>query len=108
MWDGRRWGHSKQVKDMIEEEVVYRPSEVARVLRVSAVTISRAILSGQLRALRVGGQWRILGSDLMAFVNDGTAHALGKTASGPAGSPYTFPGTRDQSLAPSFKRLRKG
>jgi excisionase family DNA binding protein len=64
------------VKEMIEEEAIYRPSEVARVLRVSAVTISRAILSGQLRAFRVGGQWRILGSDVVHYLNSATTRAL--------------------------------
>ncbi len=63
---------------MFEESQVYRPSEVAHVLRVSAVTVSRAIRDGKLRAFRVGGQWRILGSDLMSYLNNETRSAMNK------------------------------
>ena len=66
------------MNSMIDETQVYRPSEVAHVLRVSAVTVSRAIRDGKLRAFRVGGQWRILGSDLMSYLNSGTNSAMNK------------------------------
>ena len=55
---------------------VYTASEVAKALRVSSVTVSRAIRCGKLKALRVGGQWRIVGADVLDFVADGTNSAL--------------------------------
>jgi len=66
------------MNSMIDETQVYRPSEVAQVLRVSAVTVSRAIREGKLRAFRVGGQWRILGADLMSYLNSETKSAMNK------------------------------
>ena len=66
------------MNSMIDETQVYRPSEVAQVLRVSAVTVSRAIREGKLRAFRVGGQWRILGADLMSYLNNETKSAMNK------------------------------
>ena len=66
------------MNSMIDESQVYRPSEVAQVLRVSAVTVSRAIREGKLRAFRVGGQWRILGADLMSYLNNETKSAMNK------------------------------
>ena len=61
-----------------KEDRVYTPREVAAILRVSSVTVSRAIRDGKLRGLRVGGQWRILGSDLQAYLETETCLALGK------------------------------
>jgi excisionase family DNA binding protein len=63
---------------MIDESQVYRPSEVAKVMRVSALTITRTISGGKLRAFRVGGQWRILGSDLMSYLNRERESAMNK------------------------------
>ena len=55
---------------------LYSPSEVARSLRVSAATISRAIHGGKLRAYRVGNQWRIAGRDVLDYVTAQTEEAL--------------------------------
>jgi excisionase family DNA binding protein len=67
---------------LIVRERVYRPSEVAKALRISSVTVSRAIRCGKLKAFRVGGQWRIVGSDILAFVDDGTNTALQREDAG--------------------------
>jgi excisionase family DNA binding protein len=64
------------VNQWIVRERVYRASEVAKALRVSSVTVSRAIRCGKLKGFRVGGQWRIVGADLLAFVTEGTNTAL--------------------------------
>jgi excisionase family DNA binding protein len=56
--------------------MVYRPREVAEALRVSTVTVSRAIRDGKLKAFRVGGQWRILGSEVTNYLNRGTEGAM--------------------------------
>jgi excisionase family DNA binding protein len=70
------------VNQLIVRERVYRPSEVAKALRVSSVTVSRAIRCGKLKAFRVGGQWRIVGSDILTFVDDGTNTALQREDAG--------------------------
>ena len=69
-------GSGHMANDMIKGEQVYTPQEVAQVLKVSAATVSRAIRDGKLKGLRVGGQWRILGSDLVRYLNAETQAAL--------------------------------
>jgi excisionase family DNA binding protein len=61
--------------NIISDEV-YRTSEVARILKVSRVTLSRAIQSGKLKAFRVGGQWRVLGSEVVRYIQTETARSL--------------------------------
>jgi excisionase family DNA binding protein len=68
-------------QSMITGEGIYTPQEVAQVLKVSAATLSRAIRDGKLKALRVGGQWRIVGTELVKYLNSETQAALDKTAS---------------------------
>jgi excisionase family DNA binding protein len=61
-----------------KEDHVYRPAEIAAALRISTVTVSRAIRQGKLKALRVGGQWRVLGSELRRYLDQETSVALDK------------------------------
>jgi len=61
---------------LLSNERIYRPAEVAKALRVSSVTVSRAIRCGKLKAFRVGGQWRIVGADLLTFVATETEAAM--------------------------------
>ncbi len=46
-------------------------AEAARLVRVSPDSIRRWILTGKLRAFRLGehGHWRVLARDLAAYVN---------------------------------------
>jgi len=62
--------------EMISDNKVYTPSEVASCLRVSPVTISRSIREGKLKAFRVGGQWRILGSQVVQYLESQTSRAM--------------------------------
>jgi excisionase family DNA binding protein len=55
---------------LFESERIYTVSEVAAVIRVSPVTVVRMIHNGELKALRVRGQWRILGSDILRYLLD--------------------------------------
>ena len=64
------------MNQLLSNERIYRPAEVARALRVSSVTVSRAIRCGKLKAFRVGGQWRIVGADLLTFVTAETEAAM--------------------------------
>ena len=65
-------------QSMITGEGIYTPQEIAEVLKVSTATLSRAIRDGKLKALRVGGQWRIVGTDLVKYLNVETQAALDK------------------------------
>ena len=63
---------------LVKDDKIYSTSEVAKALRVSSVTITRAIREGKLKAFRAGGQWRILGSDVTRYVEHQTNKAFGK------------------------------
>jgi len=56
----------------IRDDRPLTPKETSRILRVSAVTVMRAIRAGKLDALRVGGQWRIFPSDIVRYVDNET------------------------------------
>jgi excisionase family DNA binding protein len=45
-------------------------SETSRLLNTSDFTIRRLIKTKELRAVRIGGQWRIFEEDLVAYLND--------------------------------------
>ena len=64
------------MKDAIRDDKVYRLAEIADVLRVSQATLLRAIHARRLKAIRVGGQWRVMGSDLARFLSAETEMAL--------------------------------
>jgi excisionase family DNA binding protein len=57
---------------MIDIDRFYTVRETASLLRVSAATIHRLIVTGQLRASRVGRSLRISGSSLHAAINPST------------------------------------
>ena len=54
---------------LFDAERVYSLSEIAGLLRVSRVTLLRAAHRGELKAFRVGNQWRVLGRDVLRYVN---------------------------------------
>ena len=60
------------MNEVIRDDQIYRPAEVAQALRVSTVTLTRAIRSGKLKAFRVGGQWRILGEEVIRYIEHET------------------------------------
>lgn len=47
---------------------VYTIAEAAEVLKVSMQTVQKFIKGKQLKAYRIGHQWRVLDSDLLSFV----------------------------------------
>lgn len=55
---------------MSDELKVYTVKEVAELLRVSQMTISRYIKSGKLKSSKLGRMHRIVESDLKAFLDD--------------------------------------
>lgn len=46
----------------------YDPDEVAALAKVGRATVYRLIHSGELKAVRVGGQWRVHETVLRAFL----------------------------------------
>lgn len=61
---------------LFDEERVYTIGEIAGHLRVSPVTLIRAIHKGRLKALRVGGQWRVPGSEVLRYLHLETKESL--------------------------------
>ena len=53
------------VKHAIISTEVYTPSEVQEILKISKSTFLRLIKDGKLKARKVGGQYRIFGSELL-------------------------------------------
>jgi len=53
----------------INEHGVYTTSETRRILRISESTIKRLLKNGFIRANKVGGQYRILGKELLRILS---------------------------------------
>lgn len=53
----------------IKPDAIYTTSEAERVLRVSNSTLKRLLKRGALRANKVGGQYRILGKELLRILS---------------------------------------
>jgi len=66
---------------LFDENRVYTISEISGPLRVSPVTLTRAIHRGRLRALRVGGQWRIPGREILRYLYLETKASLARRQS---------------------------
>ena len=54
----------------MEELKIYTVKEVADLLKVSKMTVSRYIQSGKLKSSKLGRMHRIIESDLKAFLDD--------------------------------------
>ena len=55
---------------MSDDLKVYTVKEVAEILRVSQMSVSRYIKSGKLKSSKLERMHRIIESDLKAFLND--------------------------------------
>ena len=55
---------------MSDELKVYTVKEVAEILRVSQMSVSRYIKPGKLKSSKLGRMHRIIESDLKAFLDD--------------------------------------
>ena len=51
----------------LNEGVVYTAKEAARILKLSPITIERQIRRGELKAVKLGKEYRLLGRDLLAL-----------------------------------------
>lgn len=62
----------------INENEIYTPEEVTRILKISPSTMSRLIKSGLIRAAKVGKQYRILGKEILRMVSPKLEDKVGK------------------------------
>jgi len=53
----------------IKSEAVYTTAEVQKLLKISNSTIKRLLKKGLIRANKVGGQYRILGKEILYLVS---------------------------------------
>ncbi len=53
----------------INEKEVYTPNETQKVLKISESTFRRLIKRGILRAAKVGGQYRVLGREILRLLD---------------------------------------
>lgn len=53
----------------IKENAVYTTSEVQDILKLSESTVKRLLKKGILRANKVGGQYRILGKEILRIIS---------------------------------------
>jgi len=64
---------------MNEEKRLYKPEEVADILRVKSVTVHGWLRSGKLKGFKVGGKlWRITQEQLQEFLSPDLGKQAGK------------------------------
>ncbi|KAF0135255.1 MAG: hypothetical protein FD145_81 [Candidatus Saganbacteria bacterium] len=54
---------------IVDENEVYTPQEVTTILKISDSTFRRLIRSGFLNAAKIGGQYRVLGKNILILLN---------------------------------------
>lgn len=57
------------MSDEIRENSVYTTGETQKLLKISDSTIKRMLKKGLIRANKVGGQYRILGKEILRLVS---------------------------------------
>lgn len=56
-------------------EEYFTPEEIAKKLKLNPVTVQRWLRDGKLKGAKLGKQWRVKGSDLDAFIEEGERKA---------------------------------
>lgn len=64
---------------IIDEREVYTPQEAISILKISDSTFRRLIRKGILRAAKIGGQYRILGKNILQILNPNLPNKVKKT-----------------------------
>ncbi|HEC94290.1 MAG TPA: DNA-binding protein [Candidatus Kaiserbacteria bacterium] len=57
------------MSEEIKENAIYTTGETQELLKISSSTIKRMLKKGLLRANKVGGQYRILGKEILRLVS---------------------------------------
>ena len=63
----------------IKENAVYTTTEAQTLLKISESTIKRLLKKGILNANKVGGQYRIMGKELLRLISPDLEYRAGKT-----------------------------
>jgi excisionase family DNA binding protein len=66
------------MSDEIKENSVYTTKEARNLLKVSESTIKRMLKNGILRANKVGGQYRIMGKEILRLISPDVEKKAGK------------------------------
>lgn len=53
----------------IKSDAVYTTNEVQKLLKISESTVKRLLKNGILRANKVGGQYRVLGKEILRLIS---------------------------------------
>jgi len=64
--------------DEIKENAVYTPAETQKILKISASTMTRLIKKGLIHAAKIGGQYRILGKEILRPMSPKLEDKVGK------------------------------
>ena len=67
------------MKETIDEKGIYTPQETTDLLKISDSTLRRLIKRGMLRAVKIGGQYRVLGREILRLVDPGLPQKVKKT-----------------------------
>ena len=62
----------------IKENAVYTTEETQKLLKISSSTMMRLIKSGLVKAAKLGGQYRILGKEILRAVSPKLEDQVGK------------------------------
>ncbi len=57
------------MNNTIKPNTVYTPKETINILKISSSTFKRLIKKGLIRANKVGGQYRVLGHEILRLVS---------------------------------------
>ena len=61
---GRQKAIKEKKKELLNNDEYYTIDELVKILKISRRTIERHIKSGEIKALKIGKQWRIRKSDI--------------------------------------------
>lgn len=53
----------------LDPDTIYTPSETAQILKISQSTMKRLLKQGLIRANKVGGQYRIIGHEILRLIS---------------------------------------
>ena len=68
-----QWYHVTSMRPINPNEV-YTTSETQQLLKISSSTVKRLLKRGILRANKVGGQYRILGREILRLISPDLEH----------------------------------
>ncbi|MFA6549216.1 MAG: helix-turn-helix domain-containing protein [Candidatus Margulisiibacteriota bacterium] len=64
---------------IVDEREIYTPQETIRLLKISDSTFRRLIRKGVLKAAKIGGQYRVLGREILLLLSPTLPSKVKKT-----------------------------